>query len=148
MGLAGNPAAIIRRLAGLFINSTNVRYGTLPTSADGVAAVAITLPAAAVAWTWGAWTQIVLAAGVTVETQIEEITLENFVGAVSQGEIEIGTGVAPAGAAIARAQVTDAVISFSNPIRIPAATGVVARYRTSTGVADTVDAKVRTKTGF
>lgn len=144
----GNPASIIKRLFRQLNVSDNIRYGTLPTSADGAAALAITLPAAAVAWTFGAWTQIALAAVVLVDTQIEEATMENFVGAAGQGEIEIGTGVAPAGALLARAQISGPTIRFSNPIRIPAATGVVARYRTSTGVADTVDVKLRTKTGF
>ena len=139
--------SFIKRLFQYLVLPRAVRQGTLPTSADGAAALAITLTAAA-AWTFGAWTQIALAAVLTTETQIVGFTLENFVMAAgAQGEVEIGTGVAPAGALLGRYPIVgaDGVIG---PISVPAATGVVARLRTSTGVADTVDIKLKTKTGM
>jgi hypothetical protein len=140
-------AVLVRRIYNNLIGTENLRYGTLPTSADGAAAAAVTLTAAA-AWTFGAWAQIALAAVVAVETQIVGFTLENFVGAASQGEIEIGIGVAPAGAALGRYQSVYGNFILPKPIRIPAATAVVARYRTSTGAADTVDVKLNTITVF
>jgi len=142
-------AILVKRLYNNLVGTENLRYGTLPTSADTVAANAVTLTSAAGAWTWGAWTQIALAAVVLVETQIVAVSLENFVGAIAQGEVEIGIGVAPVGAALGRFQI--ALINGNQlvkPIRIPAATAVVARYRTSTGAADTVDAKLHTLTAF
>jgi len=139
---------MIARLFTALINSTALRYGTFPTAADGVAAVAITIPAAAVAWTFGAWTQIVAAAGVTVEQQIVGFTLENFVGALSQGEVEIGSGAGGAEAALGRFQSTAGQYLLPSPIRVPAATRLAARYRTATGVADTVDVKLIVLTGF
>jgi hypothetical protein len=141
-------ATLIRRLYNNSIGSDNLRYGTLPTSADTVAAAAITTPAAGGVWTWGAWTQIALAAVLTVETQIVGLSLENFVGAASQGEIEIGIGVAPVGAALIRVQATNGQVVLPKAIRVPAATAIGARYRTSTGVADTVDVKLNVVTAF
>jgi len=136
---------MVRRIFNALLGSVGITVGTLPTSADGAAAVAITLTAAA-AWTFGAWTQIVLAAGVAGDLQLIGLTFENFVGAVAQGEVEIGMGTAPLGAAVARVQITSAYIDLTNGPRLLAGNGVVARYRTSTGVADTVDVKLIVKT--
>ena len=139
---------MIRRIFQVLVRSDAIRYGTFPTSADGAAALAITIAAAAVAWTFGAWTQIVVLAGVTVETRIVGFTLENFVGALAQGEVEIGTGTAPAGTLLGKFTIVGADVTLPNPIRVPAGVGLVARYRTSTGAADTVDIKLKTQTGF
>jgi len=139
---------LIRRIFELLVGSDALRYGVYPTSADTVAALAIVLTKNAVAWTWGAWTQVVLAAGVAAETQIVGFSLENFVGIPAQGEIEIGTGVAPAGALLGTYQVAQGNYILPRPIRIPAGVGIVARYRNANAVADTVDIKVNTLTGF
>ncbi|RJO60335.1 MAG: hypothetical protein C4542_09595 [Dehalococcoidia bacterium] len=138
---------LLRRVFNLLVRSENIRYGTLPTSADAAAAAAVTLTSAAVAWTWGNWAQIAATVG-TAEVQITGGSLENFVGAASQAEIEIGIGAGAAEVAIARVQTTNAQFVFDSPIRVPAGTRVAARYRTSTGAADTVDVKLNTKTGF
>jgi len=138
---------LIRRIYNVLVGSENIRCGTLPTSADTVACAAITLTAAA-AWTWGAWVQVALGAVLTAETQIVGFTLENMVGAPSQGEVQIGYGVAPLGTELGRFQTVYANFVLPKPIRVLAATGIVARYRTSTGAADTVDIKLNTITGF
>jgi len=75
-------------------------------------------------------------------------TLENFVGGVTQGEVAIGFGTAPAGTEIGRFPIVGPVYILPRPIRVPAGNGIVARYRTATGVADTVDIKLITLTGF
>jgi hypothetical protein len=139
---------MIRRIFNALVFTANIRHGVFPTAADTFAAVAITLIAAAGVWTKGAWIQIVLAAGVTADTNIWGFTLENFVGAASQGEVEIGIGTAPLGTMLGVYQITAAGYLFSKPLRVPAGNGIVARYRTSTGVADTVDIKLNVETGF
>ena len=132
----------------LLVGSDQIRYGVYPTSADGAAAVGVTLTKNAAAWTWGVWAQVVLAAGVAAETQIVGFALENFVGVPAQGEIQIGTGVAPAGAVLATFNTAMGNMVLDSPIRIDAATGIVARYRNANAVADTVDIKISVKTGF
>lgn len=139
---------MVRRLFNALVGSEDLRQGVYPTSADGVAAAAVTLTADAVAWTWGAWAQIVAAVGMAAETQIVGFSLENFVGAASQGEVQIGSGAGAAEVALATCQVVGAVYMLPKPIRVPAATRLAARYRTSTAVADTVDIKLVTLTGF
>jgi len=138
----------LRRVFNALIESVDLRYGTFPTSADAVAAAAITIAAAAVAWTFGAWTQIVAAVGVTVDTQIWGCTLENFVGAVAQGEVEIARGGVGAEVMLVKVPIVGAVYTFPKPVFVPVGTRISARYRTSTGVADTVDVKLLTTTGF
>jgi len=138
---------LTRRIFALLVRPAAIRLGVFPTSVDGVAAAAITVPAAAVAWTTGAWTQIVLAAGVLADTLITGVSLENFVGAASQGEVWIGVGTAPLGTEIARIPVVGAVTMFPRAVWAQAGVGIVAKYRTSTGVADTVDVKLLTATG-
>ena len=140
--------ALIRRLYQNAVRSENLRYGTFPTSADGVAAVAVTLTADAAAWTWGAYAEIVAAAGITVETQISGLTLENFVGGIAQGEVEIAIGGAGAEAAVGRFPIAAGQHTLPKAIRVPAATRLSARYRTSTVTADTGDIKLGSITGF
>ena len=138
---------LLRRIFLLLVRPTALRLGVFPTSADGVQANAITLTAGAAVWTAGAWTQIVLAVGVLADTLITGISLENFVGAAAQGEVMIGYGTAPLGTEIARIPMTGAVTMFPRAVWVQAGVGIVARYRTSTGVADTVDVKLLTATG-
>lgn len=131
---------LIRQIfAALGLGPNTVMQNVYPRSVDGVAAVAITLAAAAVAWTFGAYVQIV--AATAANARLTGFTLENFVGAVSQGEIEIATGLLAAEVVIARAQVTNGSIVWPEGRYIPAGTRLSARYRTSTGAADTVDIK-------
>lgn len=138
----------VRRLYNNLVGSDNIAYGTLPTSADGVAAAAVTLTAKAAAWTWSAaYIQIVATVG-AAEVQLVGASLENFVGAAGQGEVRIGTGLAAAEVEIARFQTTNPQIILPKPIRIAAATRVAGAYRTSTGAADTVDVKLSVLTGF
>jgi len=139
---------MIRRIFQMLLNSGSLVQGVFPTSADGVAALAITLTKNAAAWTWGVWAQVVLAAGVTVETQVVGFTLENFVGGVTQGEVQIGSGTAPAGTVLGTFQIVSADYTLPRPIRVPAGVGLVARYRNANAVADTVDIKLNTLTGF
>lgn len=138
----------IKRIFQALIHTVNIRHGVFPTSADGAAALAITLTHAGVAWTWGAWAQIVAAAGVTVETQIVGFTLENFVGALAQGEVAIGIGAGGAEVEIGRYQITNANFVLPKPLYVQNGVRIAARYRTSTAVADTVDIKLNTVTGF
>ena len=139
---------MIRRLFLLFVRPTGIRLGVFPTSADGVAAAAVTLTANAVVWTWGAWATIVAAVGVTADTGIIGLTLENFVGAPSQGEVGLAIGAAGFEVEIARKPSANGYYEFQNPIMALAGNRISARYRTSTGVADTVDMKVLTATGM
>lgn len=139
---------MIRRLFLLLVRPTAIRLGVFPTSADGVAAAAVTLTALAAAWTWGAWTTIVAAVGVLADTAIIGLTLENFVGAPSQGEVAIAVGAAGFEVEIARKPAANGYYEFQNPVFCLAGTRISARYRTSTGAADTVDLKVLTATGM
>lgn len=140
---------MIRRLVRLLISSTALVAGVLPTSADTVAATAITLTAAAGAWTWTVlWTQIVTAVGLTADTQITGFTLENFVGGAAQGEVAIAIGALAAEVEIGRWPIVAATYVLPRPIMVHAGTRITARYRTSTGAADTVDIKLTTLTGF
>lgn len=139
--------AMIRRIFLILVDSRALTPGVLPTSADTVAAAALTLTAAA-AWTWGVWVEFIAAAANTVDRQITGLTLENFVGAASQGEVQIGTGAGGAEVVEGTWSVVSHYYTLPNPIRIPPATRIACRYRTSTGVADTVDAKLLTQTGF
>lgn len=141
-------ANYIRRIFALLFAATALRLGVYPTSADTVAAAAVTITSAAGAWTWGAWGQIVAAAGVTAETKITGFTLENFAGAVAQGEVAIGSGGVGAEVELGRRPIAMADYEFPDPLYVPAASRLVARYRTATGAADTVDVKLLTETGF
>lgn len=138
----------IRRIFILLLAATGLRHGVYPTSADGVAALAITLTKNAAAWTWGLWTQIVAAAGVTAETKITGFTLENFVGAVAQGEVAIASGAGAAEVELGRYPIVSAVYMLPDPLYVPAATRLSARYRSATAVADTVDIKLLVETAF
>jgi hypothetical protein len=137
----------IKRIYLLLIGSITLRYGTIPTSADTVAAAAVTATSAAGAWTFGAWAQLAATVG-TAAVQIVGVSLENFTGATSQGEVEIGSGGAGAEVALIRFNATDGNFRLPNPVIVQAGTRVAARYRTSTGAADTVDVKLVVATGF
>jgi len=137
---------MFRRIFNRLVDSRLVTHGVLPTSADTVAAAALTLTAAGV-WTWGAWVEVLSAVGNTAARRITGWSLENFVGAASQGEIQIGTGAGGAETAIGTYQPVGATKDFPTPLMIPTATRIAARYRTSTGVADTVDIKLNTELG-
>lgn len=139
--------ALIRRIFLLLVRPTLVRYGTLPTSADTVAAAAVQLTSAAGAWTWGAWTQIAATVG-TSDTQIKGITLENFIGAASEGEVEIGSGLGGFEVALARIQASNGYVTFNPAVLVLGGVRVAARYRTSTGAADNVSVKLMTATGM
>ncbi len=132
---------LIRQIfAALGLGPNTVTHNVYPRSADGAAAAAITLTAAAIAWTFGNYAQIV--AATTADCQLNGFSLENFVGARSQGEIEIAIGAAAAETVIARAQATNGQIIWPKGRFIPAGTRLSARYRTSTGAADSVDIKL------
>jgi hypothetical protein len=140
---------LVRALYNLFVKPVAVRLGVFPTSADGVAAAAVTITSFAAAWTVAVlWTQIVAAVGVTVNTQIIGLTLENFVGAPSQGEVMIGTGAVGFEVEVARVPAASGYYSFARPVLVLAGTRIAARYRTSSGAADSVDGKLLTATGF
>lgn len=138
--------AFIKRIYLLLIGTAALRYSTLPVSADGVTAAAVTATAAAVAWTWGAWAQI--SAATSADSKLVALTLEDYTGAASQGEVEIGTGAGGSESAIVRIQATAGGMQFTHPVHIASGTRVACRYRTSTGAADTVGVKLNTLTGF
>lgn len=138
---------MIRRLFLLLIRSESLRYGVFPTSADGVAAAAITLTSG-VAWTWGAWVQIVAAVGVAVETKVVGFTLENFVGIPAQGEVAIAIGGVGVEVEIARYTINGADVDLRDPIRVPPGTRLSAAYRNANAALDTVDIKLKTQTAF
>lgn len=144
-----------RRLYNNIIGSDNIVYGVLPTSATDVAAAAFLLTAGVVAWRWNPIlaansTNLIPAANVPiVEFQIVGITFENFVaGAGAQGEVMLLVGAAGADVEVARFQVVPASFTLPKPIRVQPTTRIGARFRTSTGVADTVDVKLNILTGF
>ncbi len=140
---------MIRAIFNALINALNLVYGVIPTSANGVAAAAVTLTSAAVAWTWAVAGYVQIAASVgAADVQVYGLTLENFVGAASQGEVSIGTGLAGFEVEIARVPAVNAGYFFPKPIKVPAGTRIAGRYRTSTGAADSVDCKLLTLTGF
>lgn len=140
---------LVKAIYNAIIGTGAVRSGVLPTSADGAAAAAITLTKNAVAWTWGAWAQIVAAAGLTVDTWLVGLTLENLSNPVStiQGEVQVGTGGAGAEAAIGTYPISASVLFLPSRIRIPNGTRIAARFRSSSATADTVDVKLLTQTG-
>jgi len=138
---------LIRRIFQLLIQSNLITHGTYPRSASGAAAAAITLTAAAVAWTYGALYTVIVAATVA-DCQLEGVTLENFVGAASQGDVQIATGALGAETVIATVQATAGSYEFRPSTFIPAGTRLTAHYRTSTAVADSVDVKLRVIEGF
>jgi len=127
------------------IGSETIRQGVYPTSADGVAALAVTLTAAA-AWTWGAWAQIV--AATAAKCQIESFTLENIVGGPLQGEVAIASGAGGFEVELGRWPVVSPYYRLAKPIEVQAGVRLAARLRTSTGVADTVDIKLCVTTGY
>lgn len=139
---------MIRRLFLLLVRPTFTRLGVLPTSADTVAAAAVLLAAAGGVWTWGAWTQIVAAVGVTADTLVTGLTLENFVGGPSQGEVGIAIGAGGFEVELARVPAASGYYTFPSALLVGTNTRVSARYRTSTGIADTVDVKLLTAAGI
>jgi hypothetical protein len=139
---------MIRRIFLALIWSGGLRQQVFPWSADGAAANAVTLTKNAAAWTWGAWAQMATIVQQPAEVQIVGFTLENFTGAVAQGEVGIGSGVGAAGIELGRFPVVAASYILPKPIHVPAGTGLVARYRKDTAVADTVDIKLITLQGF
>ena len=138
----GLISAIYRAL----VNSVGITLGVFPTSADTVAAAAITLTSAAGAWTWGVWVEIVSAAGNPNKNEVYGLTLENFVGLLGQGEVQIGTGAGGAEAAIITVPTVGADQSFP-VITVPPATRIAGRYRDSVAVANTVDVKLKVRAG-
>jgi len=139
----------LARLFNAFIRTDRVRAGVFPTSADTVAATPITLTAAAAAWTWGSWAEIVAAAGVTAEQLITHIDIEDIVAAPgAEGEIQIGVGGAGSESAIGTVTINEAQPNFPMALHVNNATRIACRLRTSTGIADTCTVKLRTQTGF
>ncbi len=136
---------MIARIFALLVNSGAITHNVYPRSADGSAAAAVTLTAHATAWTAGSYAQIV--ASSVADAWLEGVTLENFVGAASQGEVEIATGGAGSEVIIATVQATAASYRWDKASFIPAGTRIAARYRTSTGAADTVDVKLNVAEG-
>lgn len=139
---------MVRRIFQALIESDTLRHGVFPTAATGAAAAAVTLTANAAGWTFGAWTQIVAAAGVTAETQIVGFTLENFVGAPAQGEVAIARGAGGAEVELGRFPIVSAVYMLPKAIKVQAGTRLSAAYRTANAAADTVDVKLIVLTGF
>jgi len=139
---------MLRRIFNAICDTRFVTHGTLPTSVDGVAAAAVTVTSLAAAWTTAAlWTVIAASSG-AVDLQIVGISLENFVGALSQGEVWIGTGALGAEVELLRIPTTDAIVKFEvGGPKIVAGTRVVAKYRTATGATDSVAVKLLTRIG-
>lgn len=136
----------VRRIYLALAEAFSLTQGVFPTSADGVSAAATALTAAAVAWTWGAWAQIVAGTGVTTDVQISGFVLDNFVGANAQGEVQIGTGAGGSEVAIAVSPLVTQY-TFPKPLGVRAGTRIAARFRTATGVADTCTIKITTLVG-
>lgn len=137
----------IKRIFDLLIDTGSLVYGVLPTSADTVAAAAVQLTAAAAAWTWGVYAQIAATVG-TADVQIVGVTLESFVGAATQGEVQLASGGAGSEVVFATVPIVGAVYWLPSPVKIPSGTRVAARYRTATGAADNVSVKLLTRSGF
>lgn len=136
----------IRALYNAWVNPVLLRAGVFPTAATGAPAAAVTLTAAAAAWTFGVYAQIVAAVGVLTNALLVGFTLENFTGVASQGEVIIAIGPAGFEVEIGRFQVTTEQMVISPPLKLPLGTRIAASYRTSTGAADTVDIKLQTRT--
>ena len=141
---------MVRRILNALIQTAFIRQGVFPTSADTVAALAIVLTKNAAAWTWGAWAQIVAAAGVTADTLITGFTLENPSNPVStiQGEVQIGIGGAGAEAAVGTFPIAAPLFILPKPRWVGSGVRVAARFRSSSAAADTIDVKLLTTTGF
>lgn len=137
---------MLRRIFNLLVRSEALRYGTVPTSADGAAAVAVTLTANAAAWTWGAYGQLI--ASTDAETLVVGVNIENQVGAPGQGEIAIASGAAAAETELIRVAAVAGYVALPFPVRVANAVRLAARYRVSTGAADTADVKLHTLTRF
>ena len=139
---------LIRRIFTLLFAATALRHGVFPTSADGAAAAAVVLAKAAPAWTWGAWVELAAAAAVTAETKIVGFTLENFVGVVAQGEVAIASGAGGAEVELGRYNSAGSPFLLPDPLYVPNATRLSARYRNANAVADSVAMKLMTETAF
>lgn len=138
----------VKRLFRYLVRQDLISNGVLPTSADAVAAAAVALTSAGVAWTWGAYAEIVAAASLAVDTQITGITLEDFVGAPSQGEVQLAIGGAGSEVVEITVPAVTSYLPIVPPVHVNASTRIAARYRTSTGAADNVSVKLLTATGF
>jgi hypothetical protein len=141
--------AFIRAIYNALVNPltlVNLVLNVYPRSAAGVSAAPVTLTATATAWTYGSWAQIV--ASSVSNCTLAGFTLENFVGAQSDGEVQIGTGGAGSEAAVATFDCVAAQRDIRLGPYIAAGTRIAARYRTSTGAADTVQIKINVVEGI
>jgi len=137
--------AYIRAIYNRLVATIAIVYNVYPRSATTVSAAAVTMTATATAWVYGSYAQIV--AATAASCQFMGFTLENFTGAASQGEVQIATGGAGSEVVFGTWQVTVPEGIILTGLNIPVGTRIAARYRTSTGAADTVDIKVNVLEG-
>lgn len=126
----------VRRIYNALIGSDNIRYAVLP---DGAASV--TLTAKAVAWTYDAWAQIAASVG-AVDGWLYYVAMENPSNPAAGYDVNIGSGAVASEVSLATVSFFNPVMPLPFPIRIAATTRVAGRTRSSTGVADTIAAKV------
>lgn len=125
-----------QRLYNALVGSGNISYATLP---DGAAS--ITLTAQAVAWTYGAWAEIVASVG-AADAWLVGVGIEAPSDPAAGYDVDIGDGAAGSEVSIAEVPFFTALYNLPFPARILAATRLAGRTRSSTGVADTIGVKV------
>jgi len=147
---------LTRRIHGLLMDNPNKRHIIFPVPDAG--GVGVALGAAGNSPAWSAWVDVILLAGVTLETLVDQVTLDTH-SAACVATVEIGStislGVAYATAAAVNAAGAPAiagaaryqfraqliaiaagqgyVVNLPTPIYIPAGTGILARWQTAAG---------------
>lgn len=146
----------VRRLLRFLIQSNGLTHGVLPTSADTVAAAAITLTSSGLATAYGLWAEIVSAANNGADRLIWGATLENWTNpggnvvlgtVVNEGSIQIGIGAGGAEVMHARFPISSELVIFPKPVLIQGGNRIAARFQSANG-ANSVDIKLLDITGF
>ncbi len=139
-------AAFVKSLFQTEVNSTGIRYATYPVGA-GVAAVS---DAAAAAWAWSAYVQIVAAAtipnpcwlvGIHVHTNAVETFYGDYAIASGAAAAEVDLAIIPIRSivvgvtAMVIATLTDVPIYLTKPIRINGSPRLAVRLRKDTAAS-------------
>lgn len=144
MGLTSLIGSLYADLA----DSTNLRYLVFPNLAAGV-----TLTGGK-AYAYGAWAEIVAAAGITADTWIYGVELTEGLAAGDQYQVQVGSGAAAAETGLAAVPFDSRRASGDNvdlplPVKVLNATRIAARTaNAAAGAANTIIAKVKAIQGL
>jgi len=127
------------RMLYLFFAAVTRRLVVFPATADGVAALPVTVTSDAAAWTWGIWVEIDDDIG-DKAIRIYQIDLTNPSAAVDY-EVQIGYGAAASEVPLGVVTYNLASVTLPFPIEVSAGLRLAARCRDSGG-GGTVDIKI------